>query len=674
MQLALELTLILASPIESRKRAGGLLQGLNLGLATGLKPLGSKGLAGGAKARSDAALTVVGALGGLGVAGGSHARSMPFKGLDQHPSDGVSLYMHRVEASGITIDDKSTRDIDDAIQVDHEGPNWRVQVSIADVASAVRADSNLDLVARERAATRYFATGNSPMLPRNLSDDDLSLWPGKVRNTLTIEVNLDAGLEPVGECRLLATVLRSKAKLAYAEIPAILKDSKHEHHGMLTLAVKLAFGLLERRRAAGAMALYDLNNGWVSTEEGFLRKLNDRLDTTGYIIVQELMILANAALARLAVANNIPVLYRNHEARLAAPDRQDLMRQLNDALATPMGDLDMVRQRTHMLLDKASYGGKVMGHYGLNLPAYMHFTSPIRRYPDLVNQRQFMAWLKEEAPPHDAEAVEAIGQHVNESNLADDRSRSEHMKGKAERKAQYAIDARRLDGLSPKDFERVTKLEARSGNDPSEAFVEAVMKRLRDGRMPMLCSTVVLIEAPRLDGWKPLRTSILQDLAHHPQDAVSILMQAQQGLGWPAPVFESHPVGAGFEARVTLGFADGPIMSDPMRAQTVKQSKQWAALNALAKALDMPCPALKKPKGVAPVAEGREPVGALHEWCQGNGATMPEYTFEMSGPPHAPKVECTARVSDHSASGEGASKQEAKRAAAKALLARLASA
>ena len=581
------------------------------------------------------------------------------------------MSMDRNEVTGITIDDRSTHDIDDAIMIERHDPNWLVRVSIADVASAITAGSEPDLEARERAATRYFATGNSPMLPSKLADDELSLWPGKARNTVTIDIVLDPGFEQIGECLLSTTVLRSAAKLAYSDIPGILKDPAHAWHDMLTLAARLAFGLLERRRTAGAMVLYDLNNGWVSTEEGFLRKLNDRLDTTGYIIVQEFMILANAALARLAVEKNLPMLYRNHEARLAAPDRRDLMRQLEDALATPLGNLDTVRQRTHMLLDKAAYSGKVLGHYGLSLPAYMHFTSPIRRYADLVNQRQFLAWLKGEAPPHGADEIEAIGQHINESNRISDRSRSEHMKVAAENRAHRAIDARRLDGLGAKDFERVVKLEARSGNDPSAALTEAVLKRVRDDRLPMACATVLLAETPDSERWSALKTAIVHDLARRPHDAVSILMQANQGRGWPQAEYTSRRLGQGFEVTATLVFADATVVSEPMTASSLKGAKQWAAISVLARALAVSCPAVRKPREIASPTANREPVSALQEWCQGNGQPTPEYTFETSGPPHAPVVDCTAQVTDHSASGEGVSKQEAKRAAARALLGKL---
>lgn len=224
----------------------------------------------------------------------------------------------RVSVKGVTIDDRMTRDIDDAIWVEESAEGFTVYVSIADVAGAVTVESPLNQSAYERLGTQYFRTGNSSMLPRELSEHKLSLWPNREKKTITVKVELASDLT-VKAVDVFRSTLNSFARLTYEEIPALLEN---ESHPMLRAAKKLADGLLAKRRANGAMVLYDLNNGWVTGEEGYVRKLVKREDTVGYIIVQELMILANAAVADWAIANGLPILFRTHQRRSRQRTRQ----------------------------------------------------------------------------------------------------------------------------------------------------------------------------------------------------------------------------------------------------------------------------------------------------------------------------------------------------------------
>ena len=591
--------------------------------------------------------------------------------------------MAEKKVPGLTIDGPTTLDIDDAVWVEARQDGWDVTVSIADVAGAVADGTHEDLQARAMVETKYFASGNSPMLPRVLSEDRLSLWPGKTRRVLSLRLALDAALD-VTSVTWVAGTLCSRAKLTYAAIPGMLADTSNAHWEVLAAAVKLSHALLAKRRAAGALVLYDLNSGWVTTEEGFLRRIEDHRETIGQVIIQELMVLANAAVARWAIENDVPILFRNHTARLAAPDRDELVRQIDEATRLPMTGLDLLRQRTHMLLDRAVYGADVRGHYGLNLPAYTHFTSPIRRYADLVTHRQVRAHLLGKPLPYTRERIAEFAAHIAKVQADERESLSRAMKEKAERKAVYAVESRRLDGLCAKDFERVTKVEARSGAPASEAFVEAFVRRAADDRLPLLCATVVLTAAPDLPEWVPVKEAVVRALARRPEDAASVLAQVPQVAdGWSEPVFrfaeEGPPHSRSFTVGVELKGGERAYAGVGQSRQK-KRAEQWAAVSVLAAVAKVEAPKLQEPQtksGPAAVAKpvvdpGKDPISSLNEWTQKSGVGAPGYEFEVTGPSHIPVVTCRGKAGGHDVVTQAANKQDAKRLAARELLTLLA--
>lgn len=491
--------------------------------------------------------------------------------------------IERVKVKGVTIDAVTTRDMDDAVWVEKLSDGWRVDVSIADVAARVDVGSELDVRAREMTATRYFASGNSPMLPRDLSEDALSLRAGRTRDVLVFRIDLDADLSRRRVDVFLGR-LKSSAKLSYAEIPKLLADKTAPFHAFALVSRELTRGLLEARRRAGALALYDLNNGWVTTEEGFIRRIESHEANWGYIIIQELMILANAAAAAWAVERDVPVIFRNHVARAAAPDRDALLADLDSALTMPMQSLELLRERTHMLLSRAEYGVHVRGHYGLNLPAYLHATSPIRRFADLANHRQIRAYILGAELPYSTGTLLEHATHVNVTLEAERERTAAAMKARAEGAARRAaLDPRKLDAIGPKEIERVVKLEVRSGEDVGEVLAGALARRAVEGRLPLVCQCVVLAEALKLPGWDALRAEILAAMARRPEDAVSILAMATQTAGWPEPVYACSMTGPSHAPtfRASASFVDGSGSADgdgPAQAR----AKQRAALALLA--------------------------------------------------------------------------------------------
>jgi ribonuclease R len=588
----------------------------------------------------------------------------------------------RIKVKGVTLDDTHTRDIDDAFWISTADDGLHVYVSIADVASGVIVGSSTDEFAHRMTATRYFATGNSPMLPRRLSEDELSLWPRTERQTLTVELTYGPDFQLKGS-KLYRSKLVSEAKLAYSDIPGFLKDPAYVGYTLLTDASKLAFALLDQRRSQGAMVLYDLNNGWVMTEEGFLKQLEKHEDTIGYIIVQELMIAANRAVAAWCIERDIPILYRNHQAKKATPDRAELMAQIKGAFETPLANLDFIRQQAHMFLEKAEYSPILRGHFGLNVPAYTHFTSPIRRYADLVNHRQIRAHLKDAPLPYSQEKLEALAKHINEVNLAERQATTEWMKENAEKRARtVALDARRIEGLGAKDFERVVKVEARSGQDPSPSFVEAFKQRILGNRVPTICLTAILAEAPKTPPWTDLRKDVLDYLGRHLCDVTSVLTQAAAGYKWPGVIYTNESTGPSHAPvfKATAAFDDGNSSATSDEVKTRKEAEQLAALALLAERFGLLMPAVawasKTVPQVAQVAKKRgfdftqqkDPVALIQEYCQAAGLPPPEYVYVQSGPSHIPEITCTVKLNGMVETAKATSKKEAKKIAVASLI------
>jgi ribonuclease R len=338
-----------------------------------------------------------------------------------------------------------------------------------------------------------------------------------------------------------------------------------------------------------------------------------------------------------------------------------------------------MQKRTAMLFGRADYGASLKGHFGLNVPAYTHFTSPIRRYADLVTHRQIRALLRDEPLPYTIEDVAAFALHINETLQAERDATSDAFKERDEKRARRAIDTRRMDGLIMKEFERVVKVEARAGDAPSEGFLEAISKRLPDGRVSILCFTVIFGEGPQIPEWAPVYQTLVDHLVGHPEDALSILAQGQNVVGWPEPVFLSRDEGPDHAKTfyVTAKLALEPeLQSPPIWGKSLKEAKQKAAVWLLAAMsrvqLDVGTPPEVKPaepvkSAPKPTMSGKDPVSALHEWCQARSQSMPDYSFEASGPSHLPTIVCTCTLNGISRTGTASKKQDAKKLAAKAV-------
>lgn len=347
----------------------------------------------------------------------------------------------------ITIDPGDARDHDDAISIERlTGGGARIGIHIADVSHYVREGDGLDAEAWERGTSVYLVDRVLPMLPHALSSDLCSLVPGEDRLTLAAFLTVDRRGALRGT-RFARAVIRSAHRLSYEEAqdamdgestPATERDPGLREDLRALLEVSRSFR--GRRRARGSLDFDLPESRIVLDEEGVPVDVRRRERLDSHRLIEDLMIAANEAVASWAIENGVPVLYRIHEEpdpekldtlRLLAgefglsfPQRNPRPRDFQRLLDTVKGRVEepIISVQVLRSLAKARYETRNEGHFGLASPAYLHFTSPIRRYPDLVVHRQLARWLTEPGSVHDSsrEWLSATARHASaqEENAA----------------------------------------------------------------------------------------------------------------------------------------------------------------------------------------------------------------------------------------------------------------
>ncbi|MBI3560166.1 MAG: ribonuclease R [Gammaproteobacteria bacterium] len=312
----------------------------------------------------------------------------------------------------VTIDGEDARDFDDAVYCKTDGKGWRLYVAIADVSHYVKSNTALDAEAKQRGTSVYFPERVIPMLPEILSNGLCSLNPQTDRLCIVCEMDINArGM--VKAYRFSQAIMHSKARLTYTKVAAIVVERdaqlRQQYAGILAPLDSLyaLFKVLHQARNQRGAIDFD------STETRIVFGADRKIDrivplqrNDAHRLIEECMLLANVAAANYLAEHKIPILYRNHEPpsaeRLA--DLREFLGSFGLSLAGGEAPepkhftqlIERVRQRpdSHLLetvmlrsLKQAMYSPDNAGHFGLAYPAYTHFTSPIRRYPDLLVHR-----------------------------------------------------------------------------------------------------------------------------------------------------------------------------------------------------------------------------------------------------------------------------------------------
>ena len=318
----------------------------------------------------------------------------------------------------ITIDGETARDFDDAVYAEPQGKGWRLVVAIADVSFYVKPGDALDKGAFDRGNSVYFPRRVIPMLPEALSNGLCSLNPDVERLCMICDMQVD-GLGIVKQFKFYPSVMRSKARMTYTQVHEILQNPQGElaqeyawlmpHLQHLNSVYKL---MLTQREKRGAIEFETSETIMMFNDNGKIDSIVPSHRNEAHRLIEECMLAANVCAAEFLKAHEHSALYRIHEG--PTPEKLELLRTFMGEFGFGVsgGDkphakdygklLDKIRTRPDAQLlqtvllrsmQQAVYSPDNVGHFGLAYEAYAHFTSPIRRYPDLLIHRSIKAVL-----------------------------------------------------------------------------------------------------------------------------------------------------------------------------------------------------------------------------------------------------------------------------------------
>lgn len=339
----------------------------------------------------------------------------------------------------VTIDGEDAHDFDDAVHCQPRGKGWLLRVAIADVSAYVEMGTAIDLEAQNRGNSVYFPNRVVPMLPEILSNKLCSLKPHVDRLCLVCELAIDF-YGRTRRIRFFEVVIRSAARLTYTEVAEVLEGNEKNFPSPQVLPqihdlYSLYQLLLKRRQKRGAIDFDTVEPSIIFNDEQKIEQIVPLIRNDAHKLIEEMMLVANVATAEWLTARKMPMLYRIHEGptdeKLTAlhsflkelglrlwgkvkPQARHYARLLEKVQDRP--DLRMIQTVLLRSLQLAVYTPKNKGHFGLAYSAYAHFTSPIRRYPDLLVHRAIRHCLADkpaEEFDYSFDETEILGEHCS---------------------------------------------------------------------------------------------------------------------------------------------------------------------------------------------------------------------------------------------------------------------
>ncbi|MES2353460.1 MAG: ribonuclease R [Pseudomonadota bacterium] len=347
----------------------------------------------------------------------------------------------------VTIDGETAKDFDDAVYCEQQGKGFRLVVAIADVSHYVKDKDALDKEALERGNSVYFPRRVIPMLPEELSNGLCSLKPEVDRLCMVCDMDI-SGKGNIKKYRFYPAVMHSHARLTYTKVAAMLYEHDQaaidEHIALLPHLQnldKVFRALLDSRQLRGAIDFDSVETQMFFNEQGKIEKILPVTRNDAHRLIEECMLAANVCSANFLLEKKQKVLFRIHEG--PTPEKLDNLRAFLRQVGLELGGNEHPTPKDYMKLregidkrpdaallqsillrsmQQAVYSPDNVGHFGLAYEAYTHFTSPIRRYPDLLVHRALKAVLKE--GEYSPGSWEEIGVHCSQTERrADDATR-----------------------------------------------------------------------------------------------------------------------------------------------------------------------------------------------------------------------------------------------------------
>lgn len=590
----------------------------------------------------------------------------------------------------ISIDPPGAQEIDDAISCFKVDEGWVVHVCIPDVPMLLVKDSDEDGKARSRGMTTYKVNSvRESMLPADLVKK-LSLSPSEDRPMIHVKLDVANDLT-VKNVNIERIRHRTTAKLSYAQADDILNTKAHSLHFMLATLWDLALRL-QQERAASAGAVFDLGKNIMTNEEGAIVEIDEDRAHKSNLIVMEMMILANSALASHAHANDKKILYRNHRLKgMNRGDRSSIAGEI--AMKERIGHA-VARQKIKTmghLVEPAELSTISLGHYGLDRKDYAWFTSPLRRYVDVINLRALICDIAED--DREASAIRFTGLYQDKKNQSDEH----HGRMHRQRVIDLIMSGKNTAKANEYDIHTIIRaLGENSGydSDKIEAYLKDRMTRdsnisgrdiheMLDACENLFSQAMIHFIAKWADN--SARQLLLKQ--HRNKSNQQADAQETEKVFYKAQLFDlasrmramlffneairTGPPHSGIFTVKVIWSHDGKTEHASAEGNTIKSAEHEAARKMLE--IVMPQKAGTETKSQPIIITGGNPKSVLMEMMAKSRNLKITYgSPTVSGPPHAPTFEVKVvaeiegnRITKH---GTGSTKKEAERQASLSLL------